>query len=140
MIVRRRKLGFRALVAPHGITTRQYTVLARLWEEDGLSLTEIAHRLYIDPTALSRTVHRMEQAGLVSRVKDDADRRSYRLFLTDRASELREIVQPPIQEAEARSLRGLSDAEVRELKRLLGRVLDNLTALDPDAALFADDE
>jgi len=124
-IARARRLWFRGVLAPYGITLPQAAVLLRLGERDGLSVGELADRLFADPTTLGRTVGRMERDGLLTRVRPERDRRICRLWLTERGRELGAELQPHIRRAERQLLRGLDDGSVRTLKTLLRAALVN---------------
>src|SRR3954465_14290096 len=59
-----------------GVTRAQWKVLFRLERQPGLRQIELADMLDIEPITLSRIVDRLEEAGLVERVADPADRRA----------------------------------------------------------------
>ncbi|HHE72684.1 MAG TPA: MarR family transcriptional regulator [Chloroflexi bacterium] len=61
----------------------QPQVLHALWQEDGLSHSELAARIHITPATLSKMVHRMEKSGLLRTVSDPQDQRVSRIFLTE---------------------------------------------------------
>ena len=72
-------------------------------------------------------VDRLQDATLVERRADPADRRSWRLFLTPRAhdllAELRPLADALIEEA----LAGIDQREREQLRDLLDRIRDNLS-------------
>lgn len=72
----------RERLAPHGITPLQYAVLQVLWEQDGISATEVCTRLVIDSATITGVVDRLERLELIQRRADATDRRVNRLFLT----------------------------------------------------------
>lgn len=62
----------------HGLTVREFEVLLILDDRrpDGLRMSELADRVYLTPSGLSRLVDRMEGRGLVQRTTDTADQRA----------------------------------------------------------------
>ena len=70
------------LLAPLGLTYPQYLVMLVLWEEDGVSVSDLGHRLSLDSGTLSPLLKRLQTAGLVARARDPADERVVRLRLT----------------------------------------------------------
>jgi DNA-binding MarR family transcriptional regulator len=72
-------------------------------------------------------VDRMEEAGLIERRADPADRRARLLFLTDRSSNEIARIQSALTGLIDSMLAGFSDAEERQLADMLGRVSANLT-------------
>jgi DNA-binding MarR family transcriptional regulator len=71
-------------------------------------------------------LNRLEQAGLVERVQDIEDARVLRVFLTPQGWALEAPVKKIWQELETLTVYGLSVAEKDQLRRLLGRINDNL--------------
>src|SRR5438034_11784719 len=67
-----------------GIPLRWYDVLVHLEETpDGLRMNELAERILYSKSGFTRVVDRMEEAGLVRRVRPENDRRSILVILTD---------------------------------------------------------
>lgn len=105
-----------------GVHAGQQFVLECLWEEDGLTPSEIAKRIGVEPATLTRALRRMEAAGLVWREPDEQDRRRIRTRLTERGRELRD----PVTEAMARLQRDavalLTEHEAQVLAELLTKM------------------
>lgn len=59
------------------------TLLVGLAQEDGLAHREIARRVWLSPATVTTIADGLEAAGLVTRVRDAADRRVVRLHLTE---------------------------------------------------------
>lgn len=76
--------AYKPLLEPLGLTYSQYLVLIVLWEEDGLSVKEIARRLHLESATLTPILKRLEAGGFVRRRRDPADERQLRVELTDR--------------------------------------------------------
>ena len=77
----RREANKRAAVL--GATKAQWRVLARLSRTgDGVRQIELADALDVEPITLCRMIDRLEEAGLVERRRDGADRRAWRIHLT----------------------------------------------------------
>lgn len=72
------------LRAEHGVTLGEYDVLVRLARAQGrrLRMSELAHRVMISPSGLTRAVDGLERRGLVSRARDDGDARVVHAQLT----------------------------------------------------------
>ena len=65
-----------------GIHVGQDMVLLQLWREDGVSPTELANRLRVEPGTVSKVLSRMEKVDLVTRRRDPRDARSFKVYLT----------------------------------------------------------
>lgn len=88
--------AYRPLLADLGLTYPQYLVMLALWESDGIGVGELGDRLDLDTGTLSPLLRRMEQAGLLSRVRSRADERRVTVQLTEagRALEARAAEVP----------------------------------------------
>src|ERR1700759_3203051 len=73
-----------ALIAAHGISVKEFDVLITLFNAPAarLRMTELAERVVLTPSGVSHLVTRLERDGLVSRVVDEDDRRSFFAALT----------------------------------------------------------
>ena len=75
---------------PLGLTYTQYIVLLVLWEQDGVSVTEIGEKLMLDNGTLSPLLKKMEQAGYVARRRCREDDRVVEITLTEAGRALQE--------------------------------------------------
>ena len=66
---------YRRLLAPLGLTYPQYLVMMVLWERDGLSVSEIGEKLFLDSATLTPLLKRLEASGLVTRTRASHDER-----------------------------------------------------------------
>jgi DNA-binding MarR family transcriptional regulator len=65
-----------------GLSIPQFDVLSTLTEQEGVSQTDLAARLYVTKGNVSGLVDRLVEAGLVERRNAPGDRRSNAVFLT----------------------------------------------------------
>jgi MarR family transcriptional regulator for hemolysin len=112
-----------------GVTRAQWKVLFRLTRDPGLRQIELADMLDIEPITLSRIVDRLEEAGLVERVADPADRRAWRLHDTVKAQPLVEKLRAVADEMIADAFAGIDPAEIEITRQVLARVRENATAV-----------
>ena len=80
---------YKPLLDELGLTYPQYLVMLVLWEGDGLMVSELGHRLYLDSGTLTPLLKRLESAGLVSRMRDVADERRVHVHLTPAGRKLK---------------------------------------------------
>ncbi len=67
---------------PTGLSIPQFDVLSTLTEQQGLSQSDLAARLYVTKGNVSGLIDRLVEAGLVERRSAPGDRRSNAVFLT----------------------------------------------------------
>lgn len=72
-----------------GLTYPQYLAMLALWEEDGLSVSQLGERLRLDSGTLTPLLKRLEAAGLVSRLRATHDERRVHVSLTAAGRKLR---------------------------------------------------
>ena len=81
-------------------------------------------------STLTSMLDRMENAGLVQRVRSKEDRRVVRLFLGEKARQCKEQYESVSEKMTDIYFRGFSDDEVTSLEGLLLRVLENVREAD----------
>jgi len=73
---------------PFGLSAGQFPVLISLIKKQDVMQDTLARHLHIDKGAVARTVTKLEEAGYVRRTTDPANRRTVRLFLTQKGEEI----------------------------------------------------
>jgi DNA-binding MarR family transcriptional regulator len=81
---------YRKLLTALEVTYPQYLVLLVLWERDGLTVTEIGERLFLDSSTLTPLLKRMEGMDLLVRVRARSDERQVIVSLTQRGRGLKQ--------------------------------------------------
>ena len=114
-----------------GVTRAQWKVLFRLERQPGLRQIELADMLDIEPITLSRIVDRLEEAQLVERVADPADRRAWRLHVTAKAQPLIEKLRGVADDMIAEAFGGIDPKDIEITRQVLGRVRENASRAAP---------
>lgn len=73
---------YKPVLEPLGLTYPQYLVMLVLWEQDGITVSQLGERLALDSGTLTPLLKRLEGADLVQRLRDTADERRVLLRLT----------------------------------------------------------
>lgn len=81
--------AYAQLLKPLGLTYPQYLTLLVLWEQAGVSVTDIGERLALDSGTLTPLLKRLEQQGLIRRVRSEEDARVVHVQLTPRGRALK---------------------------------------------------
>lgn len=114
-----------------GVTRAQWKVLFRLERQPGLRQIELADMLDIEPITLSRIVDRLEESGLVQRSADPADRRAWRLNVTEKAMPLVEKLRAVADEMIAEAFFGIDEKDIEITRQVLRRARDNASRAAP---------
>ncbi len=70
---------YKPLLDAVGLTYPQYIAMLALWEQDGITVSELGERLCLDSGTLTPLLKRMETSGLVARERDPQDERRVRI-------------------------------------------------------------
>ena len=73
---------YKPLLDDIGLTYPQYLAMLVLWEKDGLMVSALGERLYLDSGTLTPLLKRLESSGLIARVRDVEDERRVCITLT----------------------------------------------------------
>jgi DNA-binding MarR family transcriptional regulator len=73
-----------------GITYPQYLVMIVLWENDELSVNEVAEKLILNTNTITPLLKRMETMELLTRVSSRTDQRKVMVSLSSKGKDLRE--------------------------------------------------
>jgi DNA-binding MarR family transcriptional regulator len=123
------QIRFARLFREHGLTPSQYNIL-RILRGEGkpLPILEIAGRTITVVPGITGLIDRLEQAGLVNRVRCEKDRRVIYVALTDGGLTALAVLDEPLDALHRQLLGHLSRAELKELIRLLERAREPLIA------------
>src|SRR5262245_5936389 len=68
-----------------GLHTGQEIFLMQLWANEGLSQSQLADSICVQPATITKMLQRMESNGLIERRPDQEDSRVSRVYLTDQS-------------------------------------------------------
>ena len=102
-----------------GLTYTSYLVMLALWERDGISVSELGKKLYLDSGTLTPLLKKMEKQGLLQRRRDETDERVVLILLTPKGRALQAKTERTVS-ALGKTLRLLRESSLfTDLKRLL---------------------
>ena len=120
------------LAAAHGLTLNDYDVLVQLAHADGgrLRRVDLAERVLLTPSGITRLLEGLQRAGWVERVACASDGRVSYAQLTDTGrAKLREASKTHLEAVRALFAERFADDDLAELDDLLAR----LPGTDPDS-------
>ncbi|MBI2313494.1 MAG: winged helix-turn-helix transcriptional regulator [Betaproteobacteria bacterium] len=103
-----------AALRPCGLRVTQYSMLRAIHRAGTAMITEIAERLALDRTTMSRNLRVLERAGLIEWVAG-ADRRARRVRLSATGKRLMERAVPYWEKAQAQIARKLGAGQLESL-------------------------
>ena len=105
-----------------GVTASQHVIISTLAHEDGLSLSEVGKRAYLDKPAITGLADRLEKDGLVERRRSTDDRRVIKLHLTAKGRNLLTEMNRIATAVDVELVSVLSGREIKDLRHLITRI------------------
>ena len=109
-----------------GVTRAQWRTLTTLLRHEGAHQGRLADLLEVEPITLCRMIDRLEEAGLVERRRDPADRRAWLIYLTDKARPILDQLRALADSMFVDLLQGVSEADRAATMATLNTIRTNL--------------
>jgi len=109
-----------------GLYRGQPLVLRALWEQEGLTHTDLAQRLRVAPATITKMLQRMENTGFVVCRPDAGDQRVSRVYLTEAGRAIQTEVEAVWQTMEQETFASFSPEERVLLRQFLCHIRENL--------------
>lgn len=117
---------FRRNLAAYDVTPAQYFILSCLWQEDGLSPSQLATLSGLDASTVTGVLSRMEAKGLVERRHCTDDRRAVNVYILPAGLTIEPDISRVIEESSREALAALSEAEQETLFDYLKRISEDV--------------
>lgn len=114
-------------LTPLGIGVKQQAALDVLVDEGSMTQQRLGLRLGIDRTTIVAVVDGLQDAGLIERTRDPADRRAHLIVVTEPGKAARHRGRHLVRQAERDLLDALTDEERGAVTGLLARALPERT-------------
>ena len=121
--------GLQQRIRPLGLAPAQFMTLLALWDEDGLTQSELVRRLDVEQATMANTLTRMERDGLIERRTKLDDGRSQSIHMTPKAISLRD---PATQAARAQNEAALADFTEQERQAFVALMQRAIAAMHRD--------
>lgn len=105
------------------LTPVQYAALASIGTHPGIDQITLAGLIAYDRTTITGVIDRLVQKGCVVREASPRDRRARELRLTDEGRRTLKAITPAVDSAQRIMVAGLTDAEARQLVRLMQKAI-----------------
>lgn len=133
-IIRRIDISSREQEQGFGVTAPQLLCLIAVVEAGTTTQVELSERLHLGGSTINGVVDRLEQKGLLTRVRDPQDRRRLLTSATDAGRELVQRAPPPLHSRLVSGLGQMSGFERATIARSLEVLVDLLEARGLDVA------
>ena len=113
---------FKENLSIYDITPAQYILLYHLWQEDGLSPSQLSTLSGLDASTITGLLTRMEKKDFIKRRHSEEDRRGVNVFLTLKGVELETSICQIIEKSNNEILSNLKTEEVLAFKASLKNI------------------
>lgn len=115
---------YKPVLDKFGITYTQYITLLVLWEQDNITVKELGKKLHLDSGTLTPLLKKLENMGIVQRIRDTQDERNVYIRLTEKGASMKdEALEIPTK---VFCSTGISMEEAVGLREKLKVLLNNL--------------
>ncbi len=112
-------------LAPAGLRSTQYAILGELSDGKSITINELARTLVLDRSGLGHSLRPLQRDGLISLDKDDTDRRSVNVTLTDEGLRRFQQARTLWLTAQDRVVTALGTSPAEQLRDQLNELADN---------------
>jgi DNA-binding MarR family transcriptional regulator len=126
----------RYLWQQHGLTAPQLGTLRELEQTENLTPTALSDRIHVSAATLAGILKRLEARGLIRRTKDESDRRSHTLSITDEGRRLSRQAPSLLRDEFRKRLNQMKAWEQTQMLAVLQRVADMMGAPETHEAPF----
>ena len=114
-------------LAACGIGSGQFYVMMPLFRQDGINQDALARYIRVDKAQVTRAVQKLVDEGFVVRKRDETDRRSCRIYLTEKGREIEPALKAIARRWEDLLLSGLSPRERERVLCSFDAMIANVT-------------
>jgi DNA-binding MarR family transcriptional regulator len=107
------------------ISVAYFAVLQALWENDGMSISDLGEKAQLEKSTMTSLIDRMEGAGLLRREDHPTDRRAYRISLTERGKELEKLLDQVVSRAYHHLTRGITEKDLQKSVEICKQIVQN---------------
>lgn len=117
----------------YGIGAMDWRMMVMLTKEPDIPVSRASKVIGIDKAAVSRSLGRLHENALVEAKIPTGDSRRKTWSLTEKGHQLHAEILEIALSRQQKILKGFSKTEILSLNAMLGRLLENISALDEEA-------
>jgi len=112
------------------INSAQGRIMFALWQNDGISINELAKKTQLKKSTLTSMLDRLEKMGYVRRQRSKKDRRKILIRRTEKDRTMEKKYVEVSEEMTRLFYKGFSKNQIDRFEKDLGRILNNLTEFE----------
>lgn len=111
------------------ITTEQWVLLDKLYEENGQSQTDLANDTFKNAATVSRIIDLLCSKDLIERQRFENDRRRHKIYLKKKGERIVEKLRPLVFELRRKGWSDISEEEHQVFLSVINRIHNNFEQL-----------
>lgn len=120
---------FSRIYEPKGLGRADWLILAHLTDVESSAMSVLCNRAMVDAALASRAAKKLDLMGLVNRMQDEKDKRSFRLSLTAAGRKLFNDIVPEARAFEQELKSVLTEDEFQTTMQSLIKIEGKITAM-----------
>lgn len=113
-------------LSTYGMTTGLAPFLLSIENSPGVAMISLSRELFIDKATTTKAVTRLIKGGFIEKWADPKDKRSFKLYITPKGSDICKEVKEEASTFREEILEGCSQEDYKTTLRVLGRVFENM--------------
>lgn len=109
------------LLAPLGINSSQHMYILKICDRPGCLQDSLLDSFYLHPSNIVRTIAALEKKGFLTREPYEKDKRTCRLYPTEKALAIADRIREACVQTEAVLLQGLDEVDRAAFERMLAQ-------------------
>ncbi len=120
------------------INSAQGRIMFALWQNDGISINELAKKTQLKKSTLTSMLDRLERMGYIRRQRSKKDRRKILIKRTQKDRAMEKKYVEVSEEMTRLFYKGFSKSQIVHFEKDLERILNNLIEFEANANLMKD--
>lgn len=113
---------YRDRIAEFNLTHSQFFILAQVIEMEGATPSQLAEKAFTDRASITGLIDRLERDGWLERHPNKDDRRTLRIYLTEKAKEHKDAFVTLFNEINGSFIQRFTPNEWKQLQKLLSKL------------------
>ena len=130
ILYRKNQTYLNQALKPMNITATEMSALLCLYHSDGVTQDDISHYLLIDKAAIARAIITLLDKGLITKEKDDLDKRANRIYLSIKGKALESNIRTILKGWNDLLIEGIDHKDVETMFHVLEQMVLRLEVLD----------
>lgn len=111
---------------PYHIGSGQFHYLLILYKKDGISQEYLSEEFKIDKATTGRAIKKLVEEGYVNRIRDPEDKRSYKIYLTQKGHSIKLVIMKVLKEWNDLLLEDIDEEEKQAGILVLQKMFKNI--------------